>query len=102
MASISVRCEAQPDEGWTCQVTLREGGREISTHHVGVRAADLNRLDPGATEPTELVKASFAFLLERESPAMILRSFDITEIARYFPEYDSEFPARPRQATNPS
>jgi len=42
------------------------------------------------------VKASFAFLLEREPPGSILHSFDLTEIARYFPEYDSEFPVRSR------
>jgi hypothetical protein len=96
MASISVRCEGNVDEGWTCHVTLREGGIDISTHNVRVRAADLSRLDPGVTEPDQLVKASFAFLLEREAPGSILRSFDLTDIARYFPDYDSDFPARPR------
>jgi len=96
MASISVSCEGDADEGWTCQVTLRERDIDISTHHVRVGARDLSRLAPGATEPDELVKASFAFLLERESPEMILRSFDLTDIARYFPEYDIEFPVRPR------
>jgi hypothetical protein len=101
MASISVRCEGNPEEGWTCHVTLCDGGLDISTHRVRVRATDLSRFDPGATEPNELVKASFAFLLERESPGMILRSFDLTDIARYFPEYNREFPARPRQATDP-
>ena len=92
MASISARCEGDPDKGWRCHVTLREDGRDVSSHDVHVRAADLSRLDPGATEPTELVKASFAFLLERESPGSILRSFDLTDIARYFPEFDIEFP----------
>jgi hypothetical protein len=35
------------------------------------------------------VKLSFAFLLERESPQMIIRSFDLLDIARYFPEYEA-------------
>ena len=96
MASISVNCEGYADEGWTCHVILREAGIDISTHRVRVWAPDVARLAPGATEPDELVKASFAFLLEREAPEMILRSFDLTDIARYFPEYDSEFPVRPR------
>ena len=96
MASISVSCEGDAGGGWTCQVTLREGGIDVSTHRVRVRAPDLSRLAPGATEPDELVKASFAFLLEREPPGSILRSFDLTDIARYFPEYDNEFPIRPR------
>jgi hypothetical protein len=36
-----------------------------------------------------LVERSFAFLLEREPPGSILRSFDLLEIARYFPEYEA-------------
>lgn len=96
MASISVSCEGDANEGWTCHVTLADGGRDVSTHQVRVRAADLSRLDPGATGPDQLVKASFAFLLEREAPESILRSFDLTDIARYFPEYDNAFPARDR------
>jgi hypothetical protein len=94
MVSISVSCDGNADEGWTCHVTLRKGGPDVSTHTVRVRAADLSRLDPGATDPDRLVKASFAFLLEREAPESILRSFDLTDIARYFPEFDNEFPAR--------
>jgi len=96
MTSMSVSCEGDANEGWTCHVTVREGGLDVSTHNVRVRAADLSRLDPGATDPDRLVTASFAFLLEREAPRSILRSFDLTDIARYFPEYDSEFPARAR------
>ena len=96
MATISVVCDGDPKSGWTCQVTLREADRPVSAHTVRVRGTDLARLDPGATEPTELVTASFAFLLEREPPESILRSFDLTEIARYFPEYDREFPTDAR------
>lgn len=96
MAAISVRCNGDREDGWTCQVSLREGGLPISTHNVRVWAADLTRFAPGTTEPDELVKASFAFLLERESPQMILRSFDLGDIARFFPEYDIKFPIRQR------
>jgi hypothetical protein len=96
MASISVRCDGDPDAGWTCHVTVRDGDLDISTHRVRVRAAELSRYAPGATAPDELVTASFAFLLERESPGAILRTFDLSDIARYFPEYDTEFPVRER------
>jgi len=34
-----------------------------------------------------LVTASFQFLLDRESNTSILRSFDLSVIERYFPEY---------------
>jgi hypothetical protein len=90
MASISVRCEGDSDAGWTCHVTVHEGRIDVSSHRVLVHATDVARLAPGATNPRELVEASFAFLLERESPQMILRSFDLAEIGRYFPEYEQE------------
>lgn len=89
MTAVAVRCEGSPVDGWTCQVTVREGGLDLSTHHVRVSKADLRRLAPSATEPTALVNASFAFLLERESPQMILRSFDLFDISVYFPDYET-------------
>ena len=55
---------------------------------VRVAAADLDRFTKGAADPSDLVKASFDFLLERESPRSILRSFDLLDIAHYFPEYE--------------
>jgi hypothetical protein len=56
---------------------------------VTVTDDDLSRLDSGARDPHPLVDASFRFLLERESPTSILRSFDLLEIGRYFPEYEA-------------
>ena len=95
-SSISVRCDGGTDVGWACHVTVRDGAVDLSTHRVRVSPAELTRYAPGANEPDELVRASFAFLLERESPGSILRTFDLSDIARYFPEYDTEFPARER------
>ncbi|MEA2545025.1 MAG: hypothetical protein QOI09_298 [Chloroflexota bacterium] len=96
MTTIAVRCDGTRDEGWACAVTLREGAREISTHRVRVAGSDVDRLAPGADNPTALVQASFEFLLERESPQAILRSFDLTEIGRYFPEYEVDVRRRVR------
>ena len=96
MAAVAVRCEGTPSDGWSCTVTLREGGLDISTHRVRVRGSDLQRLAPVATDPAVLVKQSFQFLLERESPQMILKSFDLLDIARYFPEYEPEIGRRMR------
>jgi len=90
MAAIAVHCDGSRDDGWVCLVTLREDGRDISSHRVRVRAADLDRLAAGSDEPTALVEASFAFLLARESPQTILRSFELTDIGRYFPSYESD------------
>ena len=94
MATISVTCDGDQASGWVCTVTLTDGAREVSRHEVRVRRADLDRLAPGATNPEALVTASFAFLLEREPPESILRSFDLTDIGRYFPEYESEIRGR--------
>ena len=91
--TTDVRCEPT-DGGWQCAVAIRDGDRLISTHDVGVAAADLARLAPGTAEPTALVEASFTFLLEREPPGSILRSFDLVEIGRYFPEYEVEIHRR--------
>jgi hypothetical protein len=82
VSTIDVRCVAD-DGGWRCSVDL--GG---TRHDVRVARADLARLDPGVADPTELVRRSFAFLLEREPPSSILRSFDLPVIGRYFPEYE--------------
>ena len=96
MFDVAVRCKGDPAEGWTCAVTVREGSRDVSTHRVRVAPEDLERLAPAAADPTDLVERSFAFLLEREPPGSILRSFDVRLIGRYFPEYESEIIARGR------
>ena len=66
------------------------GDDRTATHHdVEVTTGDLARLAPGATDPTDLVRRSFVFLLEREPKEAILRTFDITVIGRYFPDWEA-------------
>jgi hypothetical protein len=85
---VTIACEPAAD-GWTCRVTV--GGRgPATTHEVVVSSADLARLAPGAADPEDLVRRSFAFLLARESKESILRRFDLMVIGRYFPEYERE------------
>jgi hypothetical protein len=98
MTDVTVRCDGSRDAGWTCAVAVSQDSRDATHHQVRVVAADLDRLAPGADDPTALVNASFGFLLERESPQSILRSFDLMEIARYFSEYESEIVRRMRSA----
>ncbi len=92
MSDIDVAA-TRTGEGWTCEVRVRGAGE--TRHRVRVSDADLARLAPGATDPTELVGASFAFLLEREPKESILREFDVGVIARYFPEYEQAIRERP-------
>jgi hypothetical protein len=89
---VAVDC-APANEGWACQVRVLSGVSSTQ-HTVRVHLADLDDLAPGATDPTGLVEASFAFLLEREPPGSILRDFDLRTIGRYFPEYESEIRGR--------
>ena len=55
-------------------------------HRVTVPPAALVRFGGGAAAE-ELLEASFRFLLEREPKESILRQFEISVIASYFPEY---------------
>jgi hypothetical protein len=64
-------------------------GSTTTTHVVTVQANYALKLTAGKLKPAQLVKESFEFLLKRESNTSILRSFDLSEIARYFPEYES-------------
>lgn len=84
---IDVRCAPSAD-GWACRVTVTGHGT-TTIHEVLVPAADLVRLDPGATAPGDLVRRSFEFLLAREPKESILHRFDLVVIGRYFPEWEA-------------
>jgi hypothetical protein len=71
--------------GSNYHVTIEEGASRTS-HNVTVTEKDVARYAPG-TPPEKLVKASFEFLLERESKESILTRFELPIIERYFPEY---------------
>jgi hypothetical protein len=85
---VTVTCEPAPG-GWTCRVTVGGAGA-LTTHEVAVTDAELARYAPGAADPVDLVRRSFAFLLAREPKTSILRRFDLPVIGRYFPEYERE------------
>jgi hypothetical protein len=87
LSRVEVAAAATGD-GWACAVTVSNGAE---THHrVLVTRGDLARLAPSATDPTDLVRASFVFLLEHEPKESILSEFHLTLIGRYFPDYERE------------
>ena len=88
MTTIDVSCEADAG-GWICRVTVADGGSS-TRHDVRVGREDLERLAPGAAGPDALVRAAFAFLLEREPKESILRTFDLPVIGRYFPGWEAD------------
>jgi hypothetical protein len=87
--STEVVCTGDRRVGWTCFATIREGDRTVSEHEIRLAPGDLRHLAPSASDPTDLVERSLAFLLEREPPTSILRSFDLTVIGEFFPEYEA-------------
>ena len=59
-----------------------------TTHKVTVTAPYYEKLTGKLITPEILVEKSFRFLLYRESNTSILRSFDLSVIGQYFPEYE--------------
>jgi hypothetical protein len=70
----------------TYQVTV--DGDSITQHSVTVTPEYYRKLTGGRVSAETLIEKSFEFLLERESNASILRSFDLPVIQRYFPEFE--------------
>jgi hypothetical protein len=65
-----------------------------SEHLVTLSGSDWDRLRRGYRSPEDLIRASFAFLLEREPRTSIVDSFDVSQIATYFPEFEREIARR--------
>ena len=82
---IHVDCQAH-GLAWECRVVVGDPERE-DEFLVNVSRTELEKYGRGQFEPTNLVEKSFRFLLEREPPSSILRTFHLSDIERYFPEY---------------
>ncbi|MDQ4034931.1 MAG: hypothetical protein M3153_03290 [Chloroflexota bacterium] len=90
---LKVGCDPH-DAGWRCTVVV--GTDASATEHVvDVDRLTLDDLAPGST-PDELVRESFAYLLEREPRESIMRSFELPIISRFFGDYPDEISRRMR------
>ena len=89
--SVDVRVRPTPG-GWVVEVTVSRSGR-TTRHRVTVGRDDLTRY--GASDPADLVRRSFYFLLAREPNTQVLREFRVTEIEGYFPEFAEAIRPRP-------
>jgi hypothetical protein len=81
-----------PLGGRDFEVGVRHRGQQ-TTHRVSVPER-LGAVEVPADGLERAVRESFGFLLERESPASILREFSLSDISRYFPEYPRELARR--------
>jgi hypothetical protein len=87
---IQVRLTAERDP-LLFDVVVAEGTGE-TRHHVTMSREMCARLTAGKHTPERCLEAAFRFLLDREPKESILRRFDVTEISRYFPEFEREMP----------
>ncbi len=69
----------------TYEVTVESGTKTM--HEVKLDEDYYQKLTQGAVTEEVLIYKSFEFLLERESNTMILRTFHLSVIEKYFPEY---------------
>jgi hypothetical protein len=91
---VEVERKGERGDVVTVSVRVREGSSETA-HEVTVRAGDLARLGRPSETAESFVGRCFEFLLEREPKESILRTFDVTVIGRYFPEWERTI-GRPR------
>lgn len=87
MADVSVRAGTAGD----FEATVRDQESE-SRHTVTVPDGYLEDLGVADADPQQVVRASFTFLLERESKEQIMGSFALPVIEEYFPEYREVLP----------
>jgi hypothetical protein len=72
------------------RVTVVDDDGSRSHHDVTLSGADFERLGSRYVTPEAFIDACFAFLLARELKEQILASFDVSQIGRYFPEFERE------------
>ena len=87
--TIEVDRVGENDIQFICEVLLDENDR-VPPFTVTVDKAYYERLTGRTVSPEILVEKSFVFLVEREPKEAIMREFNLSVIARYFPEYEEE------------
>jgi len=87
MPEIKVNITTEDQDGWIVRVDILEP--ENTSHIVSVGRATLKHLGRKQESVESFVGRCFEFLLKREPAEAILKSFDIRDIGRYFPEFES-------------
>ena len=71
------------------QVTVNEGGSQTS-HRVTLKTPYYQQITDVKVDGAELLLRSFEFLLKHEPKESILSKFDLTDISRYFPNFERD------------
>lgn len=72
---------------------LYEAEVTVEGRHYAYRVSVPDDLvERAGADPAAIVRATVAFLLDREPPTSIMERFDCSVVSRYFPEYEAELP----------
>ncbi len=89
MAEVNVESTGGGDgDKLSFHVTLKD--EKTTEHDVTVSQSDFERLRKGDEQPEQFIERCIRYLREREPQDIILKSFDVTEINKYFPEFEQE------------
>lgn len=89
MTAIDVRM-VEDNDPLVFEATVCDAGSE-TRHRVTLSRKDLQRLS-GDADAGRIINAAFRFLLDREPKESILARFDVSVIARYFPDFEQKLP----------
>jgi hypothetical protein len=89
MAEIAVVAGAEDADRLSFQVRVA-GDSSETTHEVTVARAEFERLVRKDEAGTQFIRRCFEFLLEREPNEAIMRTFDVSVIKTYFPDFEEE------------
>jgi hypothetical protein len=87
MAEIAVVAGTQDGKLLSFHVRVA-GDSSETTHEVTVARNDLERLARKDETGTHFIRRCFEFLLEREPNEAIMRTFDVSVIKTYFPDFE--------------
>ncbi|MDP8999380.1 MAG: hypothetical protein M3O46_04640 [Myxococcota bacterium] len=91
-ADVSIRLASEDTRALHLTAIVGKTGDQ-TTHEVTLDRTLLARLAPD--EPAEIfVRRCFDFLLQREDKESILQRFNVSDIARYFPEFEKTIARR--------
>jgi len=84
---VSIRQSSDDGDHFVLDVRVADRGGE-TRHEVTLTKKDCARLARAGETAEAFVERCFAFLLAREPKESILTRFDVSVIARYFPDFE--------------
>ena len=86
---IQITEQGQSDNGWTFIVEIGHGDGLVE-YMVDVDKEYWTRLTGRRVEPAALVRLTMQFLLSKEPKELILKRFNLSDVAGHFPMYEME------------